>query len=412
MKTLSADWRDDIGASRDLTDLEKQNYVFFISWFESWRLRDELPLKRETMVRFWREAVLVKVRKQWQLERWAEAFRWYQNWLAICKKEGRETRSLSERLYQAVMKAGARRGLAIRTRQTYSGWVARYGEWSSDANAVMNFENARDWLTELVDQGKISYATQKQALNALVFFYRDVCGKEEVNLDVKLRKTQKRAPVVMSAREVLALLDKLSPRYRMIAEMQYGAGLRLSEVMSLRVKDVDRERGQVTIRCSKGDKDRVTILPKKLILSLNQRWSELRAMHENDRALKIPGVYLPVSLARKMPLAGERYEWFWIFPADELSRDPETGIVRRHHIHEKVYAEAVKAAAVAAGIEKRITTHVLRHSFATHLLENGTDLRTIQELLGHDDVKTTEIYTHVAIGVNGCGVHSPLDRIT
>ena len=328
------------------------------------------------MARFWRESVLGKARKQWQLDRWAEAFRWYKNWLNLCAEQGRETRSVSERVYQAVMKAGARRGLALRTRETYAGWVARFGEWAADAKAVMNFECARDWLTELVEKGKISFATQRQALNALVFFYRDVCGKE----------------------------------YRLIAELQYGAGLRLREVISLRIKDIDRERGQVTVRGGKGDKDRVTILPKQVRAGLDQIWSGLRALHESDRAANVPGVYLPTALARKMPKAGERFEWFWIFPAEQLSRDPESGVIRRHHIHEKVYAEAVRAAAAAAGIEKRITTHVLRHSFATHLLENGTDLRTIQELLGHDDVKTTEIYTHVATGVNGCGVRSPLDR--
>lgn len=410
MNTSFADWRADIQASRDLTDVEKQHFVFLISWFESWRQRASLPSEHATMARFWRESVLGKARKQWQLDRWAEAFRWYKNWLNLCAEQGRETRSVSERVYQAVMKAGARRGLALRTRETYAGWVARFGEWAADAKAVMNFECARDWLTELVEKGKISFATQRQALNALVFFYRDVCGKEEVHLEVRLRKTERRAPVVMTGREVLALLDKLSPRYRLIAELKYGAGLRLREVISLRIKDIDRERGQVTVRGGKGDKDRVTILPKQVRAGLDQIWSGLRALHESDRAANVPGVYLPTALARKMPKAGERFEWFWIFPAEQLSRDPESGVIRRHHIHEKVYAEAVRAAAAAAGIEKRITTHVLRHSFATHLLENGTDLRTIQELLGHDDVKTTEIYTHVATGVNGCGVRSPLDR--
>jgi integron integrase len=410
MNALFADWRADIGASRDLTDVEKQHFVFLISWFESWRLRSRLPGEHATMARFWRESVLGKARKQWQLDRWAEAFRWYKKWLNMCAEKGRETRTVSERVHQAVMKAGARRGLALRTRETYAGWVARFGEWAVDANAVMNFERARDWLTELVEKGKISFATQRQALNALVFFYRDVCGKDEVHLEVRLRKTERRAPVVMTGREVLALLDKLSPRYRLIAELQYGAGLRLREVISLRIKDIDRERGQVTVRSGKGDKDRVTVLPKQVRAGLDQIWSGLRALHESDRATNVPGVYLPTALARKMPKAGERFEWFWIYPAEQLSRDPESGVMRRHHIHEKVYAEAVRAAATAAGIEKRITTHVLRHSFATHLLENGTDLRTIQELLGHDDVKTTEIYTHVATGVNGCGVRSPLDR--
>ncbi|MBC8128278.1 MAG: integron integrase [Gloeobacteraceae cyanobacterium ES-bin-144] len=337
--------------------------------------------------------------------------RWHERWLKLCLETGLEPRTMGERLHRAVMLAGARRGLALRTRQTYAGWMARYGEWAGTAGEVMMIDRASEWLTELVDKGKVAFATQKQALNALVFFFKDVCGKEEVIFNVRLRRTEKRTPVVMSRREVLAVLDKLDGRYRLAAELQYGAGLRLKELVSLRVKDVDRERGQVVIRGGKGDKDRVTILPERVRRALDEIWGGLRQLHEQDRAGGLPGVALPGALARKMSRAGERWEWFWIFPDDHLSRDPESGIERRHHLHPKMYGEAVKRAARDVGVEKRVTSHVLRHSFATHLLESGTDLRTIQHLLGHTDVKTTEIYTHVAIGVIGCGVSSPLDRL-
>jgi hypothetical protein len=261
MNALTADWRADLDASRDLSDLEKQNYSFLLAWYETWRLKAGLGPVREAAVKFWREQVKSKARKPWQLERWAEAMRWHEQWLAVCLREGREPRSLGERLHRSVMATGARRGLAVRTRETYAGGLARYGEWVGEAGEVMKAERASEWLTVLVDCGKVSYATQKQALNALAFFFKDVCGMQEVVFNVKLRKTDPRTPVVMSAREVLGLLDKLEGNHRLAAELQYGAGLRLSEVVRLRVKDIDRERGQVVVRCAKGDKDRTTILP-------------------------------------------------------------------------------------------------------------------------------------------------------
>jgi integron integrase len=411
MKGDQADWRADMEASRDLSDQEKQNFGFVLSWFESWRFKQGLEPGRTAAMAFWRAQVIAKPRKDWQLDRWAEAMRWHARWLGVALANGKETRSLAERVHRAVMSVGARRGLALRTRQTYAGWAARYAEWAGSARAILDTARASAWLAELVDQGKISFATQKQALNALAFFFKDVCGKEEVVFNVKLRQTDRRTPVVMSLREVLAVLEKLEPRYRLVAELQYGAGLRLKELVSLRVKDVDRERGQVVIRGGKGDKDRVTILPERVKHALAEIWEDLRSVHEGDRAAGVPGVTLPGALARKMTKAGERWEWFWIFPDDHLSRDPESGIVRRHHLHSKTYGEAVTRAAQRAGVEKRVTSHVLRHCFTTHLLENGTDIRTLQELLGHADVKTTEIYTHVAMGVGAMGVKSPLDRL-
>ena len=411
MNGVAADWRADLDVSRDLSELEKQHFGFVLAWFETWRIKQGLDPCREAAVRFWREQVKVKERKEWQLQRWAEAMRWYERWLKFSLEDGREVRSVGERMRQAVMNAGARRGLAVRTRETYAGWLGRFGEWVGSAREGMDVAKARDWLTLLVSQQQVSFATQKQALNALVFFYRDVCGMAEVHLEVRLRKTEPRVPVVMTCQEVLAVLDKLEGDVKLAAELQYGAGLRLNELVRLRVKDIDRKRGQVTVRGGKGDKDRVTVLPARVAQTLEGRMGSLREIFERDRAEGLPGSKLPGALARKMPKAGERWEWFWVFPAQEISNDPEDGTLRRYHLHAKTYGDAVSKAAKEAGIEKRVTTHVLRHSFATHLLENGTDIRTIQELLGHGDVKTTEIYTHVAKGVNGCGVRSPLDTM-
>lgn len=191
---------------------------------------------------------------------------------------------------------------------------------------------------------------------------------------------------------------------------QPTAGLRLSELVRLRIKDVDLVRGTVTVRCGKGDKDRVTVLPQSLREEVARQVERARQVWQADRQAGLAGVWLPGALARKFSRAAEGFEWFWLFPARQVSLDPESGVLRRHHLHGKVYSEAVTRAARDAGIDKRVTSHALRHSFATHLLEDGLDLRTIQELLGHEDISTTEIYLHVAVGVNGLGVVSPLDR--
>jgi integron integrase len=200
-------------------------------------------------------------------------------------------------------------------------------------------------------------------------------------------------------------------RYELAARLQYGAGLRLSELVRLRVQDVDVGRGTLTVRMGKGDKDRVTVLPKSLLGEIAKQIERAREVWKGDRDAGLAGVYLPGALARKFRRAAETFEWFWLFPAKQTSVDPQSGIRRRHHLLGSVYNEAIKRAALAAGIEKRVTSHALRHSFATHLLENGTDLRTIQDLLGHEDITTTEIYLHVATGANGLGVESPLDRL-
>ncbi len=401
---------EDLQASRDLTDWEKQHFGFLLSWFQGWRLQQELPPGREAAEQFWREVVRAKPRKKWQEEGWADGMAWYLRWLELCRKEGRTVGSVAERMHGAVMRMGARRGLARSTRREYAAWAGRFGEWVDSAREAMDQDKAAEWLASLVAEKKVGFETQKKALNAVVFFLREVCGQEEVELNVQLRKTPKREKVVMSGGEVLALLDQLEGDYRLAAELQYGAGLRLKELMSLRVKDIDMERNQVIVRGGKGDKDRVTILPERCRVALQQRMPRLRRLYEKDREEGLAGVKIGGALGRKFSRAGERWEWFWIFPSAKLSRDPDEGVMRRHYLHPKAYGAAVTRAAAKAMIPKRTTSHTLRHSFATHLLEAGKDPRTMQELLGHADLKTTERYLHVATGVNGCGVQSPLDR--
>ena len=407
------DWRTDLEASRNVDRRQQHGFTMLLGWYENFRLRLGLKAGRESAKSFWKAEVLGRgvEREPWQLEQWAEAMAWYLDWLKHCREVGGDHRSLAERMRQASDQTGARRGLARRTRQTYGCWIARYAIFAKTARQAMDPMVGRSFLTHLVDEEEVAFSTQKQALNALVFFFKDVCGRTEVDLGVRMRKGSRRIPTVLAVGEVTGLIAQMEPRYQIAARLQYGGGLRLNELLSLRIKDIDLERGMITVRSGKGDKDRVTVLPNSLRSELEAWISRARTAFEKDRKECRAGVQIPGALGRKHSRAGESWEWFWLFPARAESVDPESGIHRRHHLHGSVYNEAVKRASERAGIAKRVTSHALRHSFATHLLENGTDLRTIQELLGHEDVTTTEIYTHVAIGVGAMGVISPLDRV-
>jgi len=409
--TVFANWRDDLEASRDLDRNEISSFEFVLSWYEKWRLGRDLAASRASAEIFWREMVKAKERLEWQLENWAEGMAWFLGWLEICEREGKVPGGVPERVRNSVEAAGARRGLARSTRKAYRSWAMRFAIWAETAERVLDENCGSEWLGTLVEAGKLSFSTQKQALNALVFFYKDVCGREEVILDVKMRKKRPRIPVVLTRAEVNQVLDLLEPIYRLPAKVQYGSGIRLSELVRLRVKDVDLDRGLLTVRAGKGDRDRVTMLPVALQEDLRRQLERSRALWEEDRKNEVPGVSIPGALARKFSRACEEFGWHWVFPARGLSKDPVSGTVRRHHLHEKVYGEAVTRAAKKAGLTKRVTTHVFRHSFATHLLEAGTDIRTLQELLGHEDVKTTEIYAHSAQIGNSRGVRSPLDEL-
>ena len=228
--------------------------------------------------------------------------------------------------------------------------------------------------------------------------------------DLDRPKKPKRAPVVLSRAEVERLLAVMEGTHALMARLLYGTGMRLMECVRLRVKDVDFERGELTVRHGKGGKDRLTVLPASVIPALQAHMARVRGLWERDEAAGRPGVQMPEALARKYPSAPNAWGWFWVFPARELSVDPRSGIERRHHTHEQALQRAIKAAVGQAGIAKPASTHTLRHSFATHLLESGYDIRTVQELLGHSDVSTTMIYTHV-LNKGGRGVISPLDAV-
>ena len=407
-------WRKDLAEFRGLNDTERSGFLLVLEWFENFRLRHQLEANEAAAREFWRQEVLRegRPREKWQLEQWEDAVRWYLKWLEACEEAGADHRSLAERVRIAVRSAGGRRGLALRTKQSYSMWAARYANFAGDEKAVMKVETATRFLGSVVEDEDCAYSTQKQALNALAFFFKHVCGVEEPVFAVKLRKVGARAPVVLSKRETHRLveaLDSFSERYGLPARLQYGAGLRRSELLRLRIKDVDLERGMLTVRQGKGNKDRFTVIPKVLREALAAQIEKARALWQADRAAGLAGVYMPGALARKYRSASESFEWSWLWPARQTSIDPEGGVRRRHHLHGSVYNTAIRRAAKAVRIEKRVTSHALRHSFATHLLEDGADLKTIQELLGHEHITTTEIYLHAATGANGLGVVSPLD---
>ena len=297
-----------------------------------------------------------------------------------------------------------------RTEEAYLHWIRRFILWSGKRHPKdMGAVEVNGFLGHLALNERVAASTQNQALNALVFLYGQVLGQELGALgEFERAKRPERMPVVLSREEVRALLDRLEGTQQLIGRLLYGTGLRLLEGLRLRVKDLDFARGQITVRGGKGDKDRLTMLPGMLKESLRAQLHLVRELHEKDLAAGFGEVWLPGALRTKWPKAGREWAWQWVFPSAELSIDPETKVRRRHHVTDAAVQRAIKQAGIAAGLLKRVTPHVLRHSFATHLLESGTDIRTVQDLLGHKDVSTTQIYTHV-MAKPGIGVRSPLD---
>jgi len=299
---------------------------------------------------------------------------------------------------------------ASRCRATF--WSQNGSQTSSRRDpAAFGADQVTAFLTDLAVQGQVAAATQNQALAAVLFLYRHVLGQDLPWLDGLVRANRpKRLPTVLSRTEVRALLANMHGTPRLMALLLYGAGLRLLECCHLRVKDVGFQENQLTIRSGKGNKDRPAVLPEAAKELLLQQVTFVRQQHARDLAVGAGFVELPFALARKLPNAPRELAWQWLFPATRQYDHPETGERRRHHLHETVVQNAVRSAARAAGILRRATCHTLRHSFATHLLEDGSDIRTVQELLGHADVRTTMIYTHV-LNRGPAGVRSPVDRL-
>jgi integron integrase len=302
------------------------------------------------------------------------------------------------------------RHYSLRTEDAYVGWIRRYILFHGKRHpGELNEKHVSEFLTSLAIQGRVAAATQNQALNALLFLYKEVLQRELGFIGNALRvKRAPKVPVVLSPSEVRAILAQLQGQYRLMAQLLYGSGLRLLECVRLRVKDVDLHYLHITVRDPKGGRERKTMLPVSLAAPLRDHLNKVKARHERDLAEGFGSVYLPTALERKIPSASREWAWHYVFPAERRSIDPRTGIERRHHVNEKNLQNAVKAAVRKSQVPKRASCHTLRHSFATHLLENGYDIRTVQELLGHKDVSTTMIYTHV-LSKPGIGVKRPLD---
>jgi integron integrase len=304
------------------------------------------------------------------------------------------------------------RHYSIRTEEAYVNWAKRFILFHNKRHPQeMARAEVTAFLTHLAVDKRVAASTQNQALNAIVFLYRELLGREIGELEAVVRaKRPPKMPVVLSVGEVTRVLGRLDGVTGLMARLLYGSGLRLMECLRLRVKDVDFEYRQITVRDGKGAKDRVTMLPESLIAPLQTQLARVKALHQADLAVGHGDVYLPFALERKYPNANREWGWQYVFPSAKRSPDPRSNVVRRHHAAESVLQRAVKHAVRASGVNKPANCHTFRHSFATHLLASGSDIRTVQELLGHQDVRTTMIYTHV-LNRGGKGVKSPLDLV-
>ncbi|HET6572723.1 MAG TPA: integron integrase [Fimbriiglobus sp.] len=320
------------------------------------------------------------------------------------------TAAQQPRLLDQLRAACRVRHYSIRTEEAYADWVRRFILFHGKRHPrQMGAAEINQFLTHLAVVGRVSASTQNQAFSAVLFLYRHVLQAEPDRVEGVVRaRRPKRLPVVLTRPEVQQVLGQLDGTYRLMGQLLYGSGLRLLECLRLRVKDVDFERGEVVVREGKGNKDRRTMLPAAVRPVLAAHLDRVRRLHEADLTAGLGRVYLTDALDRKFPAAAAEFRWQYVFPSARMSTDPRSGVRRRHHAHEAAVSRAITEAVRRTGLTKRATSHLLRHSFATHLLEDGYDIRTVQELLGHEDVSTTMIYTHV-LNRGGHGVRSPLD---
>ena len=403
-----------------------------IHWYLGYLRKHREPASIESARAFMEEVMEEKKPKAWVAERWREALNWFFRNAPVKRtvdrsavRDKRRRFPVTIREYQEsvhaepliadAVKLMRVRHLSYRTEVTYIGWIRRIEAFFEGSKRLdeLDGEDLKTFLGHLAVEEHVSAGTQKQALNAGVFFLRDVLKRDLGDFSDYVRANPSRYyPVVYSRTEMTRLLERMQGKWRLMARLQYGCGLRVSELCSLRVKDVDLERGKLYVRSGKGGKDRCVPLPRSMEAEWREHLETIRSFHEQDRQEERPGVAMPGALERKMPKAGRTWAWFWAFPSEFLSRDPRNPEIgkRRHHLLPGVYQRHLSEAAELAEIPKRSNSHVLRHSYATHLLENGTNIRTVQQFLGHKSVETTMIYLHVMEDRSDETV-SPLDLV-
>jgi integron integrase len=394
----------------------ERNIPYYLKWvsdcYRFFNLSEMTPLENHQRAQFLTH--LAKNHEDWQVEQADRALRLYEYFLSKTKTDQNEpVADLSgdwKRLEDKTREALKLRHRSYSTEKTYILWLRQFRDFLKERDPLsLKGRDLQDFLSQLAVEKKVSASTQNQALNAIVFFYRHVLDKDiEGEISAVRARQNRRLPVVLTTKEVDRIFSAMSGVNQLVVRLIYGCGLRLQECLQLRIKDLDLEQNIVIVRSGKGDKDRRTVFPEAIKEEIIHHLAEVRKLYEKDRQAKLSGVYLPGALDRKYPNAGKEWGWFWLFPSQSLSVDPRTNVVRRHHVYHASLQKAFKIAVGKAGITKQASIHTLRHSFATHLLEKGYDIRTIQELLGHQNLQTTMIYTHVATK-NVLGVRSPLD---
>ncbi|MEI6972564.1 MAG: integron integrase [bacterium] len=318
-----------------------------------------------------------------------------------------------EDLFDRLRREIRLRHYSIRTEHTYTEWVRRFMNYhSSQHPAMLGAPEINGFLSHLATDANVAASTQNQACCAIIFFYKHVIGRDVGALgDVVYSKRPARLPVVLTTEETQRILARVDGTRGLMLRLLYGTGMRIIEVIRLRVKDIDFENGVIVIRDGKGEKDRTVMLPPSLVPAIKAHIERVRSLHQQDLAAGFGSVFLPYALERKYPNAAKEWCWQYVFPSTALSVDPRSGITRRHHIFESVLQKAIKTATAESGISKAVHAHTFRHSFATHMLQGGADIRTVQELLGHNDLNTTAIYTHI-LKIGPLGARSPLERLS